>query len=69
MIGHNSPRIASRLRFLNQITQPIDKVLSVGVILENRIESRILDRFNDVSLIIYIIRSNPAGLFFLFNLD
>jgi len=36
MIGHKSPRIASRFRFLNQITQPIDEIVSVGVILENR---------------------------------
>ena len=35
-MGHKSPRIASRFRFLNQITQPIDEIVSVGVILENR---------------------------------
>ena len=36
MIGHKSPRIASRFRLLEQIPKPIDEVVSVGVILENR---------------------------------
>jgi hypothetical protein len=38
MTGHKSPRIASRFRFrlLEQIPKPIDEVVSVGFILENR---------------------------------
>jgi hypothetical protein len=36
LIGHNSLRIASRFRLLEQIPQPIDEVVSVGVIFENR---------------------------------
>jgi hypothetical protein len=36
MMGHKSPRLASRLRLLEQIPQPIDEVVPVGVILENR---------------------------------
>jgi hypothetical protein len=36
MMGHKSPRLASRFRLLEQIPQPIDEVVSVGVILENR---------------------------------
>ena len=38
-MGHKSPRIpriASRFRLLEQIPQPIDEVVSVGVILKNR---------------------------------
>ena len=30
------PPLAGRFRFLNQIAKPIDEVVSVGVILENR---------------------------------
>ncbi len=44
MIGHKSPRIASRFRLLEQIPKPIDEVVSVGVILENRLP---LDSTND----------------------
>jgi hypothetical protein len=36
MIGQKSPRIASRLRLLEQISKLIDEVVSVGVIFENR---------------------------------
>ncbi len=36
MMGHKSPRIANRFRLLEQIPKPIDEVVSVGVILENR---------------------------------
>jgi hypothetical protein len=36
MIDHKSPRIASRFRFLGQFPKPIDEVVSVGVIFENR---------------------------------
>jgi hypothetical protein len=36
MIGHKSPRIASRFRLLEQIPKSIDEVVSVGVILGNR---------------------------------
>ncbi len=35
-MGHKIPRIASRFRLLEQIPKPIDEVVSVGVILENR---------------------------------
>ena len=35
-MGYKSPRLASRLRLLEQIPQPIDEVVPVGVILENR---------------------------------
>jgi hypothetical protein len=35
-MGHKSLRIASRFRLLEQIPKPIDEVVSVGVILENR---------------------------------
>jgi len=44
MIGHKSPRIASLCRLLEQIPKPIDEVVSVGVILENR---PALDSTND----------------------
>ena len=44
MIGHKSPRIAGRFRFWEQISKPIDEVVSVGVILENRLA---LDSTND----------------------
>jgi len=44
MIGHKSPRVASRFRLLEQIPKPIDEVVSVGVILENRSP---LDSTND----------------------
>ncbi len=44
MIGHKSPRKASRLRLLEQIPKPIDEVVSVAVILENR---PALDSTND----------------------
>ena len=44
MIGHKSPRIASRFSFLEQISKPIDEVVSVGVIVENR---PALDSTND----------------------
>ncbi len=44
MIGHKSPRIASRFRLLEQIPKPIDEVVAVGVILENRLP---LDSTND----------------------
>jgi hypothetical protein len=36
MMGHKSPRLASRLRLLEQIPKSIDEVVLVGVILENR---------------------------------
>ncbi len=36
MIGHKSPRLASRFRLWVQIPKPIDEVVSVGVILEDR---------------------------------
>jgi len=36
VIGHKSPRIASRFNLLEQIAKPIDEVVAVGVILENR---------------------------------
>jgi len=36
VIGHKSPRIASCFRLWEQIPQPIDEVVSVGVIVENR---------------------------------
>ncbi len=35
-MGHKSPRIASRLRLLEQIPKPIDEVVSVGAIRKNR---------------------------------
>jgi hypothetical protein len=35
-MGHKSPRLASRLRLLEQIPKPIDEVAAVGVIFENR---------------------------------
>jgi hypothetical protein len=44
MIGHKSPHIASRFRLWEQISKPIDEVVSVGVIFENRPE---LDSTND----------------------
>jgi hypothetical protein len=44
MIGHKSPRIASRFRLFNQIPKPIHEVLSVGVIFENHLP---LDSTND----------------------
>ena len=44
MIGHKSPRIASRFRFLEQIPKPIDEVVSIGVIRKNR---PALDSTND----------------------
>ena len=36
VIFHNSPCIASRFRLFEQISKPIDEVVSVGVSLENR---------------------------------
>ncbi len=36
MIGHKSPRLANRFRLWEQIPKPIDEVVSVGVIFENR---------------------------------
>ncbi len=36
MMGHKSPRLASRFRLWEQLPKPIDEVVSVGVILENR---------------------------------
>jgi hypothetical protein len=36
MVGHKSPRLSSRLRLLEQIPMPIDEIVSLGVILENR---------------------------------
>jgi hypothetical protein len=44
MIGHKSSGIARRLRLLKQIPKPIDEVISVGVILDNR---PALDSTND----------------------
>ncbi len=44
MMGHKSPRLASRFRLLVQIPKPIDEVVSAGVILENRLP---LDSTND----------------------
>ncbi len=44
MIGHMSPGIAGRLRLWEQIAKPIDEVVSVGVIFENRPS---LDSTND----------------------
>ena len=43
-MGHKSPRLASRLRLLEQIPKPIDEVVPVGVILVNRLP---LDSTND----------------------
>jgi hypothetical protein len=37
VIGHKSPRIASRFRLLEQISKPIDEILSVGVIFGNHL--------------------------------
>jgi hypothetical protein len=36
LIGHKSPRIESRFRFLEKIPEPIFEVVPAGVILENR---------------------------------
>jgi len=44
MRGHKSPRIASRLRLLEQIPQPTDEVVSVNVISEKGLP---LDSTND----------------------
>jgi hypothetical protein len=44
MIGHKSPGIARRFRLFKQIAKPINEVISVGVILENR---PALDSTND----------------------
>ncbi len=43
-MGHKSPRLARRFRLLEQIAKPIDEVVSVGVIFENRLP---LDSTND----------------------
>jgi hypothetical protein len=45
--GSKSPRLASRVRLLEQILKPIDEVVSVGVIFENRPP---LDSTNEIVL-------------------